>query len=329
MRYKLTVVEQLDRAIRELRIDHPINNRLALILVDNATELILHRRCRYHADLDRVLQKLSPRQRMKARGVFLDGKLKVLEAMGDISGNERAFIAIAHHYRNELYHVGLKHDGIIRSMTGCYFELCCDLFERLKPGWSSVSSTDSFSEILDRYLPEESAHGAFSIVESEVFTKKLREQFPTAVDSLQETLAENARQTVEKLKGSLDFVVHENPGSQDFGTVLRNIQWHFDFTRALEREGVEGTWMVPGYLEGVERVRSSIEPSWRQRYKTVPAANWLKRADAIECESDELKAMARFQALRNDMQYLEEAISMAAIELDTWIQSEIDRARGK
>ena len=45
MRYILTVVEQLDRAARELETDHPINNRLALILVDNATELILHRQC--------------------------------------------------------------------------------------------------------------------------------------------------------------------------------------------------------------------------------------------------------------------------------------------
>ena len=38
MRYVLTIVEQLDRAARELVTDHPINNRLALILVDNATD---------------------------------------------------------------------------------------------------------------------------------------------------------------------------------------------------------------------------------------------------------------------------------------------------
>ena len=43
MRYVITIVEQLDRAAAELTTDHPINNRLALILIDNATELILHR----------------------------------------------------------------------------------------------------------------------------------------------------------------------------------------------------------------------------------------------------------------------------------------------
>ena len=43
MKYVITIVEQLDRAAGELVSDHPINNRLALILIDNATELILHR----------------------------------------------------------------------------------------------------------------------------------------------------------------------------------------------------------------------------------------------------------------------------------------------
>ena len=42
MRYILTVVEQLDRAARELTVNHPINNRLALIWILNAVELIIH-----------------------------------------------------------------------------------------------------------------------------------------------------------------------------------------------------------------------------------------------------------------------------------------------
>ena len=49
----MTVVEQLDRAAGELRTDHPINNRLALILVDNATELVIERRCSDHVREDK------------------------------------------------------------------------------------------------------------------------------------------------------------------------------------------------------------------------------------------------------------------------------------
>ena len=105
MRYTLTIVEQLDREAGELRVDHPINNRMALILIDNAMELILHRRCSDHADMDQlypVLGKLGPKKRAMARGKELKSKLKVLENIGEISHQERKFIGAAHECRNVL-----------------------------------------------------------------------------------------------------------------------------------------------------------------------------------------------------------------------------------
>jgi hypothetical protein len=39
MRFVMLVVEQLDRAATELAVDHPLNARIALILVDNAEAL--------------------------------------------------------------------------------------------------------------------------------------------------------------------------------------------------------------------------------------------------------------------------------------------------
>ena len=159
MRYVLTIVEQMDRAARELVTDHPINNRLALILVDNAMEVMLHRQCTDRLELDSMASGLwkahetlihgesandhppfsvdlkkdvmTHKQRSQAKGIFLDGKLKVLESMEDITSKERRFIAIAHGYRNELYHVGLTHDEIIRPLAAQYFLLSCDLFVRL------------------------------------------------------------------------------------------------------------------------------------------------------------------------------------------------------
>src|SRR5262245_14126366 len=109
MRYVTTIVEQLDRAASELATDHPINSRLALILIDNATELILHRRCTDELEWDHIRAKLSGLERRQARGQFLEGKLKVLEVLGDLKPEERQFVRVAHEYRNELYHIGLKH----------------------------------------------------------------------------------------------------------------------------------------------------------------------------------------------------------------------------
>ena len=184
MRYIVTIVEQMDRAIRELATDHPINNRLALILVDNATELMLHRQCTDRLELDNMVSGLwkahqaineertsgdhlqfsedlkkdvmTPKQRSQAKRIFLDRKLKVLEGMGDITAKERRFIAIAHDYRNELYHIGLTHDEIMRPLAAQYFLLSCDLFTRLgNKGFfgPSFTSNDEYTDVAKRYLP--------------------------------------------------------------------------------------------------------------------------------------------------------------------------------
>jgi len=39
------IAEQLYRALAELAIDHPLNGRIALILVDNGLELMCHQKC--------------------------------------------------------------------------------------------------------------------------------------------------------------------------------------------------------------------------------------------------------------------------------------------
>ena len=329
MRYTLTVVEQLDRAARELTVDHPINNRLALILVDNATELILHRRCTDHVQRDRMSQRLDASHRALARGNFLEGKLKVLEMLDDISHHERRFINAAHQYRNELYHVGLTQDDVVRPISFQYFKLCCELFDRLRPAWRTQSSTDRFSEVAERYLPRSGDHIEFMAVDNTELAKALLSNLPNDTHALQTSLSASAESHIEEVQEAFAFVVQDNPARHNKRTVLRNVQWHHDFMHALEREGVEGSWMIPGYLDEVNRVRTALESTWRQRHMSVPAVKWHKRAEAIKNEPDALEAMMLYQALRHDMAYLEEAITNAASELDAWIQLEIDRARGK
>ena len=321
MRYTLTVVEQLDRAASELTVDHPINNRLALILVDNATELVLRRRCTDHVQLNRMTKKLTPKQRAMACGIFIEGKLKVLESLGDISHSERQFISWAHQYRNELYHVGLSHDDIIRAMAGRYYRLCCDLFARLRPSWRMESSTDWFTDGAARYLPKCNGKIDFLSVEFSEIADALRSVLPDGIEELQRSLVSSARKRAKAVSRTFDFVVQNDPVGHGETVILQNLQWYRDFTRALEREGIEGYWRDPGYLDEVKRIRTAVKATWRQRHATVPIEKWLQRADAIEAEPDPLKAMGLYRALRSDMSYLEDAIMMVAGELEAWIQS--------
>lgn len=132
MRFATLVVEQLDRAATELSVDHPLNARIALILVDNAAELIIHRRCNDLVRADRRLSNptLTPAKRRAILGHSFDEKIKFLRRNGELSEGERHFIGELHSHRNALYHVGLTNDDIIRPLAVTYFELACDLLPR-------------------------------------------------------------------------------------------------------------------------------------------------------------------------------------------------------
>ena len=360
MRYVLTIVEQLDRAAGELETDHPINNRLAMILIDNATELILHRQCmdwlregRFYSRLFKAEQSiatdepmegpteipeearqyiLTRKQLKQANGKFLDGKLKFLASKGNLTQPERRFVAIAHKYRDELYHVGLNHDGIIRAIASHYFFLCCNLFVRMNNLriWGPVfSSDDRYSEVAKHYFALKEGRLDPPSVDFENLAEKLCRRLPNGLPELAESLASAARDAISEVLDSFDFLVQNNPNELEAKEILRTIQWHQDLDKALEREDVDGLWIDSEYRMGYLGVMTGRWKNWMQQYSSIPSEKWLSRANKVEQEKDPLVAMHLYQSLRDDMSYLEDAITSEAQELDRWIQIEIDRQLGK
>lgn len=330
MRYITPVIEQLDRAVLELATDHAINSRLALILIDNALELIVHRRCTDAVELDRQLHreiwKLSPKQRRMAGGRSFEDKLAVLVVLGDISDGERRFIAICHDYRNELYHVGLRHDGVVRAIAGQYFKLCLELFERLRPMSLCVSSVYKLSEIGTKYLGVQPYGIGFSSIPTAA--NKLLCALPTVPDIVH-CLSRSADLAIDQIEESFNFLVDDNFSESRKDEILDCVQFRAEFSRMLEKEGIDTPYYDPETAGQTSEILTGLKKSWRPRYRKLPTMAWRKRAAEIGLLADFIAALDRYQALRNDMQYLEDAIGEAAAELDAAIQNEVDRARGK
>lgn len=329
MRHLMTVVEQLDRAANELSTDHPINNRLALILVDNTVELIVHRRCMDRLSLHLAAAQLTPKEREMARSRFFSDKLKMIEALGDINRTEKQFIKTAHKYRNELFHVGLRYDDIVRPISGNYFLLCCDLFARLKPGYRVHIPSDKYTEISKRYLSEFGSRFDFMNVEVEVLARSLRNLFPTGIPELSKTLARSARKSIEEVEEDLGFLIENNLEDEESTEVIRAAQWRADFKEALRNAGHGDSEADQQFSERVTQFRKKFEVDWRPKFNSFPKRSWIKRSRAIEFQSDPLQALVMYEQLRNHMAYFEGAIQSYACELDRWIQIQIDRSLGK
>ena len=357
----LTIVEQLHRATEEFRTDHPTNNRLALILIDNAAELIIQHHCvdrlqdnkwwsriamakraiamarppeSDNSDLETITgtPPMTEKQRRAAKGKHLGDKLKLLVSMGDITQLERRFIAIAHDYRNELYHAGFAHDEVIRPIAGRYFLLSSDLFVRLGnlSVWKPTGSRGEIrTEAAKLYFPAVDDGPMSFEVDKDDVAEKLRHALPDDIPDLSKSLAESADKHITEAKESFEFMEGDNPLGLHGNELLEFIQWEHDLEEALEREKVDGVWWDPEYVRNVSRVAGELRPTWTQQHTSLPIGRWLRQADRIGQTDDSLVATHLYGLLVDNMSYLSDVINAAADDLDRWIQHELDRIRGK
>ena len=357
----LTIVEQLHRSTEELRTDHPTNNRLALILIDNAVELMVHHHCmdrlkeneqssRFamakqaiarnrppgseNSDLDATngTRIMTEQERREANGKRLDKKLKLLASLGDIAALERRFVTIAHCYRNELYHVGLAHNEIIRPIAGQYFLLSCNLFTRLGnlgPWVLGGSPKEVSSEVAKLYFPPEDGGSTWFRVDKEDVAGRLRCSLPDGIPNLSKSLEESAETHIIKAKEDFDYLNRENPVGLHDRELLEFIQWRYDLGEELERQNVDGVWWDPEYRRNILRVEGEFKPKWTRQHASLPVEGWFRQADRIGQTHNPLEAMHLYGLLMKNMSYISDVINASAESLDKWQQDELDRILGK
>jgi hypothetical protein len=331
VQYIMPIVEQLDRAATELATDHPINNRLALILVDNAVELIVHRHAvdEVREDLHRPPPhaKYPHKLRVEARGRYIGPKLQLARRSGVLNEIEDRFIDVCHQYRNQLYHVGIGHTGVIRALAGEYYRFACDLFGHVAPSGVTHASDDRYTEVGQRYVDTLKAAGTH-YPDAKAFAELLKQNLPDT-PALPETLWNDAETRIDEIAADFDFLVKDNPAGNDAAEVLRTVQFSAEFERRLVGAGIEGPLYNPDQETRVRNVRKEMEANWKPRHSSVPLEKWRARAEKVSAMHDPMVALHEYEQLRSDMAPLETTILDAAAGLDSHIQSQIDWARGK
>lgn len=333
MQQSLLVIEQMDRAARELATDHPINSRLALILVDNALELVIHRRCKERALLDMHLHKqawsdakLSQTQCRDALGRRLNKKLDVLHALDLITTEERRFINICHeNYRNELYHVGIMHEGLIRAIAGQYYKLTCDLIGRLQPSTLDWSSDNRTTEIGARYVGH--SNGLLSpFNELKELPGKLMAELPN-IEPLPAALSTTVHGAIDDVEEAFKFLLNGAPGTETPDKLLYDLQFYRERSLRLEKSPLTTHPKNRSEEQEILNALKALMANWKPKYRKANWPGWRLRASGVELKANPLLAMDAYTKLRNDMEYLEGVILEGAAALDQHIQMQIDAAR--
>jgi len=336
MRFAVLIVEQLDRAATELALDHPLNSRMALILIDNDAELIIQRRCEdlVRADRRKGTPSLSVANRRSILGHYFGEKIKFLEKMAAISDGERYFIAELHAHRNTLYHVGLSYDDIIRPLAVAYFQLTCALLVRLdnkSMGWGGPNEL-VIADTLHPYFPDAAAGLSFPGYDVERVSKLLVSRIPEDAPALERALSAHSEEFVERVEANFDRIKLGLDGNSTASETFRRLQHAADFQKLarerIRKQGKEDQFQhMPFGHPVMNELAAKLMPKWKPRYTSPPFGKWRLRAKAIAKASDTLSSVRKFTDLRSEMEYLAQAVEDAHETFWGWVQQQEDAAQ--
>lgn len=341
MRSIVPIVEQLDRALAELAIDHPLNGRIALILVDNALELMCHQKC---ADLlleDRYRnsRRLTPQQRSEARGRSFDSKIRFLKELGHISSDHVRAMTILHEYRNQLYHVGLRDDPIIGQLAHLYFRLAVGLLESLLGAQRYLRwEPEVLSDAARRQLPElATTKYRRAKIDMTGLRDRLLANCPQPPTPIEQALSAHLLFRGSQAESAFCIIAKGRTGADDPVDTLRTIQldadtiaaivrFRRDCDKALRSKGlptkpldVDALTMSRG-TEALIDLNARLLPGWKPRHAQLPFENWKKRANSIGAKLTALAALEMFDQIRKEIDQMEEIMVEPIEEMYRWHQ---------
>ena len=319
-------VDQLDLCSQLLREPAVSYGRLALILIDNAVELMLHAQCEEHFLLQRPYTPEDAKKAKKALGQRFEEKPKLICKLGKISELERDFILTAHKYRSQAYHVGLLHEDIMPALAWEYHALACCLFGRLPPRALSCRFDEALSVAVKRHFGDiRTLDLAFRA--TSLFTRaaqSLDQSRPERSEALPIALSRSVVGQVKRLQDDLEFLARNNRYGLDEIAIIERLQFYRHvFGEIAPAAGLDDFAYNASIANQLQRIHSTLSVP----IKRNPCHKWLRRAEALGQVAEPLLALHKYENLLAQMAELASAVSREAGSLSTLIEMEVDHRR--
>ena len=323
---------QLEEAKRFVLAGDVPHLRLALILLDNAVEVMMHRAVQEeleHASLySRLLERLPPGpldadgERMRSEFSALVVPDKQAQRVRRFFGEKLTFLGTdrdriskpvarvlrhIHDYRNETQHQDRVRVGSLRPATLILFDIATELLVTLNLG-STTWGGDDYGW-LERFGLPGSILAIYQDVRSHV-RDHLRSGMALSIEDLRKALIDHLTDRLNEMEEQLAFVVENSTlGPGDPSVVLKAIQFRDSGPqRKITARGPEFDAFAP-------------------RHTINSFSRWRASTTRLESTNDRFDLFDRFATIEDDFELLEASIRKAARELDGAIElaSDIDR----
>ncbi|MGB5097003.1 MAG: hypothetical protein WBN82_03735 [Porticoccaceae bacterium] len=328
------VLFQMDEAKRYLASGPLPSLRVALMLLDNAAEVILDR----WIEDDLAHDDFSERIRSRAREVgipethpqfvdvyqrhfltgkekkkisrFFDEKIRYLtETKPTVPLQTGSVLSHLHRYRNDAHHSARVRQETVRTFGMIFLELCCQLIESLGQVSAGYSSSEDFSWLVSRFelKPIDLCHeGAIPTVLAE-----FRNDLPIGENSIRETLGTNLESRLEDLSEGLEYISTETHVAIDRAAALAESQ---RFTLAETKKSAP-------YRRTPPKLNEPVSLSQLDWIESIPGC--------IRNSSDALAGFRIYAEADAELERIEFMVQGFVGAIDAAIQMAVDRARGK
>jgi hypothetical protein len=322
-------IDQLDLALDQLAIEDRNFDRFALLLVDNVVELTLHQFARDRASENEMWgslrePKYDPKAVEGALGQKFDAKVKLAVKLQLVEPAVGESLLRLHAFRNTAYHRGLRHEGILHSLTVFYFTIACEVLKAYKPRAWSWGSLEAMSHRARKYLGDVHSNGP-----AEAFPKaydRLSEVAASLRSALTTDLSADMQSTVDATNDTIQFLADDSPEKMTRDeAIIQSQAWAMAFTqegKSFARDNGCRESTFAGYVEWLAR-----NFPWSVRVDPVPS--WQSRLASLKREKNNHLALKRYSDFMRQTDSIRSTLHEAAVQLDAYIDEQIDRARGK
>jgi hypothetical protein len=332
----VSIVDQIEEAKAFIRRGDISHLRLALLLLDNASEILMYRavteELTWHDYRSRIFSRakdVMSNDELKAfkmkmgyepmssrdRKILLqkyDAKIDFLIALKKkprLPSPIGQVLKATHRYRNEAYHRDRIRKESIQPVVIVLFDIVTDLMLIFTPGSISYSSSDHWTGFCKRYGFEHQYQvfpdGLPVIVES------LKEDMHPDISGVASALADHIESRLVEMEDALSFLSKDSGAGFSPEEELRRVQFwaQYDYVPQQKDEAQFKDYNAPISLQTFTR--------------------WRAQGNQLRHESDKLELFLHFSQTEAEIEPIEERIHQAAGLLDEAIQFAIDQARGK
>jgi len=324
---------QLEECKRFILSGDTSHLRLALILLDNAIEVMMHRVVEdelRRANMYGRMLKTFPTMPLDDKGKQLRQEIefhvvsearqkKIRRYFGEkitflSEDRDRVPMPIAralrhlHDYRNKAQHHDQVRVESLRPAVLILLDIATDFMVRLEPGSTVWSSHDDLGW-LERYGIASRLSSTENIRQRIAMT--IRADLPLEMDGIRQALVSHLTDRLDAMSHELTFVVENSSLGSQADHVLKAIQFCEVHSAGDPRQG------------------NPVFDAFVPQYTTDSFLLWDKEVHDLQSTEDRFEMFDLFASIEDDFEPLERMIDDTVSAIDQAIQLEIDRLRGK